>query len=470
MELILEEKDADDWLYRGEGAANLVLGYSGSSSAFVGKVIRVPKASLKKSEAVTSATILTTHEQLLWKDMPELVICSSKEMISHFFALHVMCPLLGYTHTDAGRLVRVSKEFLEEVEKRIIGLRPVWRVDAAKVNTFCDYALLMSDHSLFSHGLLSESHCIAVEVKPKCGFLPFSSFIAEANAIKKKVSRFKMHQALKFHQGEISELSLYDPLGLFSGSRERMSHAIESLFTTPQNNFRVFLDGLLIYGGLGGYSEATCSLMDACERGKEFVGMLDGVIKASNDMRLSSFIELVTEAFHHSGVLNKLLEVQKLDLFDIEGAIHAYYDIISQPCNICKNLHDEEMIQRCSFFHSLPLEESLKIVREYLISVTAKDCSVMISFQPRRDGEMDDIYDSIYLTSTSQSFNYKVHFIDLDMKPLKKMVYHYELDQKITSCYRMHMVKAGAGNCECVQNAKPRTGVIDIKHEQSNKV
>ncbi|KAF3778756.1 hypothetical protein EJ110_NYTH39994, partial [Nymphaea thermarum] len=269
---------------------------------------------------------------------------------------------------------------------------------------------------------------------------------------------------------KMSELSLYDPLDLFSGSKERMSHAVGSLFTTPQNNFRVFLDGLLIYGGWGGYSEATYSLMDACERGKEFVSMLDGVIKASNDMRLSSFIELVTEAFHHSRVLNKLLEVQKLDLFDIKGAIHAYYDIISQPCNICKNLHDEEMIQRCSFFHSLPLEESLKIVREYLISVTAKDCSVMISFQPRRAGEMDDIYDSIYLTSTSQSFNYKVHFIDLDMKPLKKMVYHYELDQKITSCYRMNMVKAGAGNCECVQNANPRTGVIGIKHEKSKKI
>ncbi|KAF3778758.1 hypothetical protein EJ110_NYTH39996 [Nymphaea thermarum] len=85
MELILEKKDADDWLYRGEGAANLVLGYSGSSSAFVsqflehsevGKVIRVPKAPLKKSEAVISATMLTTHEQLLWKDMLELMICS----------------------------------------------------------------------------------------------------------------------------------------------------------------------------------------------------------------------------------------------------------------------------------------------------------------------------------------------------------------------------------------------------------
>lgn len=33
--LILEEKDAVDWIYRGEGAANLILAYTGSSPAFV---------------------------------------------------------------------------------------------------------------------------------------------------------------------------------------------------------------------------------------------------------------------------------------------------------------------------------------------------------------------------------------------------------------------------------------------------
>ncbi|KAJ0750769.1 putative inositol-pentakisphosphate 2-kinase [Helianthus annuus] len=34
-ELILEAKDAGDWIYRGEGAANLILSYTGSSSSFV---------------------------------------------------------------------------------------------------------------------------------------------------------------------------------------------------------------------------------------------------------------------------------------------------------------------------------------------------------------------------------------------------------------------------------------------------
>ncbi|KAF7119696.1 hypothetical protein RHSIM_Rhsim13G0057300 [Rhododendron simsii] len=34
MEVVLERKDADDWIYRGEWAANLVLDYSGSSPTF----------------------------------------------------------------------------------------------------------------------------------------------------------------------------------------------------------------------------------------------------------------------------------------------------------------------------------------------------------------------------------------------------------------------------------------------------
>ena len=35
--LILEEKDAGDWAYRGEGACNLVLAYTGYSPSFVNK-------------------------------------------------------------------------------------------------------------------------------------------------------------------------------------------------------------------------------------------------------------------------------------------------------------------------------------------------------------------------------------------------------------------------------------------------
>ena len=45
--------------------------------------------------------------------------------------------------------------------------------------------------------------------QPKCGFLPVSRFIAEKNAVKRTVTRFRMHQALKLHNQEVTFVSSY---------------------------------------------------------------------------------------------------------------------------------------------------------------------------------------------------------------------------------------------------------------------
>ncbi|KAI8004745.1 Inositol-pentakisphosphate 2-kinase IPK1 [Camellia lanceoleosa] len=121
------------------------------------------------------------------------------------------------------------------------------------------------------------------------------------------------------------------------------------------------------------------------------------------------------------GLLDRLLEVQKLDIFDIEGAIHAYYDVVSQPCIACRDLGEDKLSGRYAYLHSMPLDKSLKIVRDYLIAATAKDLSMMISFRPREDGDVESSYSGVFLESTNQSFDYKASFFDLDMKPLKKM-------------------------------------------------
>ncbi|KAK9129810.1 hypothetical protein Sjap_010297 [Stephania japonica] len=428
-EVVLEEDDAADWVYRGEGAANVVLGYAGCSPAFVGKVIRIQKSPRSTEKCTAETSTLSTIENLVWKEY--IKSSTSKETAQQLFVQNVMVPRLGSGHVDAGMHVPVSRVFLETVEKNILSQRPPWRVEGGKVNTLSDNALLISDHSIFPHGGHQEARCISIEIKPKCGFLPCSRFIAEDNDTKRHDTRFQMHQVLKLHQGEISQLSDYDPLDLFSGSYDRINKAIKALFTTPQNNFRIFVNGSLVFGGLG--CGADSSNLD---RGGELEDMLGGIIQADHGQRLEPFLLLIGETIFRSRVLAPLLEAQKLDSLDIEGAIHAYYNIFSQSCHVCGDLVDSKTSQIYQSLHSISLEESVKIVRDYLIAATAKDCSLMISFRAREHEDSVSPYGKVYLESTNQSFDYKAYFIDLDMKPLKKMMYYHELDKKIIHCFK----------------------------------
>ncbi|KAK1386784.1 hypothetical protein POM88_014962 [Heracleum sosnowskyi] len=105
--------------------------------------------------------------------------------------------------------VFVAKEFLEAVERNVLSQRPSWRVNDAKANTRCESALLLSDLSVFPHSALKDEFCISVEIKPKCGFLPTSRYIAYENYVKRCITRFKMHQELKLHQGNVSFIPCY---------------------------------------------------------------------------------------------------------------------------------------------------------------------------------------------------------------------------------------------------------------------
>ncbi|KAB1227745.1 Inositol-pentakisphosphate 2-kinase [Morella rubra] len=339
-EVVLEQKDAADWAYRGEGAVNLVLAYTGSSPSFVGKVLRIQKAPRNGSSGATIPTLLSTHEQLLWRDIDGIVSSPNKEIAAQLYVLHVMSPLLGPKYVDPG---------------------------------------------------------------PKCGFLPVSRFISERNATKRSITRFRMHQFLKLHQGQIPELSEYNPPDLFSKSKDRIYKAMNDLFTTPQNNFRVFLNGSLVFGQLGGIAHATNLVVS-----EAFEDALKSVIKADNGQRTKNFLQLVSDTVCESGVLDQLLEVQKLDKFDIEGAVHAYYDIISESCAVCKEVSGDEGSHMYTSLHSIPLDESLKIVKDYLIAATAKDCSLMITFTPHEEGDSESPYTKIYLEATNQIFDYKV--------------------------------------------------------------
>lgn len=496
---LFEANNAEEWDYKGEGAANVIVLYCGTLPNFVGKVLRVKKAPqkfLKDNHLRNKAPVLSVEEQSIWSDWQEVVAANSKEILAQAYVQHAIGPLLGSEYVDPGILICVSEGFLEALEQKISNKRPAWRIEAARIDLQSDFALIMSDHSLFLRGPNDTAPCISIEIKPKCGFLPSSRFISAENHIKRLVSRFAMHQHLKFSQKEISCISKYSPLDLFSESRDRIHRAIEGLFETPQNNLRIFWNGSLVFGGLGGYAEqGLCNGPTINSLARELEDTLKSVILCQSGERVAIFKDLVTETLLRTRILSHLLAVQKMDLYDIEGAIHAYFNVIQVPCHICPhsvseagNLNEAENIEinpdepiekdmqennsdlhfpssiteslseehlekhtqgnfsylhssknECSHLHSLSIEESRRIVRDFLLATTAKDCSLMLTFQPMAHDFAEvnalDRNDVIYMSSTKQAFHYKTTFIDLDLKRLKKMNHYYDLDQNIVNCY-----------------------------------
>lgn len=132
--MLVRADDAKDWFYKGEGAANIVLGYCGSalflvlfkriirviitiswnyvygllylemgvSVEQVGKVLRIQKVAKGGSPSPNGCLYLSDHERLIWKDIGELAEPTSKDVAATAFIDHVMRNLLGSKHIDAG--------------------------------------------------------------------------------------------------------------------------------------------------------------------------------------------------------------------------------------------------------------------------------------------------------------------------------------------------------------------------------
>ncbi|KAI3504417.1 hypothetical protein L1887_25878 [Cichorium endivia] len=92
---------AGDWIYRGEGTANLILAYNGSSPDFVGKVLRVQKVNRNGTNCEEVSSDLSIHEGLLWNGDCDLLSAPTREIAEHIYVQHVMSPLLGSNHVDA---------------------------------------------------------------------------------------------------------------------------------------------------------------------------------------------------------------------------------------------------------------------------------------------------------------------------------------------------------------------------------
>ncbi|KAH7276541.1 hypothetical protein KP509_39G011200 [Ceratopteris richardii] len=440
--------DVEDWCYRGEGAANIVLAYKGSDPFLVGKVLRIRKKSVDKQLVDKSKVIcqpgkpiLSEDEQKLWQNWPSVAEARSFESLLQAYARDVMGPLLGPELVDPGIIVYMSTEFLEKIACIVEHERPLSRRAESEIDSHSNSALLISDHSVFclvggpQRNIKTSFLSIAVEIKPKCGFLPNSDLIVAENFIKKIVPRYTMHQTLKHYEGKVKRLSQYSPLDLFSEDLERINQAVHHLFSVPQNNLRLFVGGTVI-------DTSTSDLDHEGVKWQVLNAALQGCMLHDDGIQPVEVLkELVSQSLHKTDVLKNLLAAQKLDIVDIEGSIHAYRKLSSREA--MDSSHGRELSEdECKNFEfpdGMSLLQCIELVRNYLIAATAKDCSLMLTFQQVLDNEpenMDVKYHKIIFSSKAKHpFLLKVNFLDLDLKPLTKMHHYYQIDQKIVKAY-----------------------------------
>lgn len=68
-------------------------------------MIRIQKARMndKATKSLNGVvSVLTSDEQLLWRENKELISSPNKEVLEQRYVKHVIIPLLGPKHVDAG--------------------------------------------------------------------------------------------------------------------------------------------------------------------------------------------------------------------------------------------------------------------------------------------------------------------------------------------------------------------------------
>lgn len=328
---------------------------------------------------------------------------------------------------------------------------------------------------------------ISIEIKPKQGFLPIRRLLMKPSLNDQSANKIRncciygSVQYLKLARGRIREASDYCPINLFSGCPKRMKSALASLLKNPQNNLRIFKDLILAYGE-NHQSKVSQILGDLFEDGGNPLAidpeerLLDILVQSLLNLNVAyretemrdlenSFGSACDICLQHqtkegkcnccdispskrrfkselnhrlpkSCVLSSVLRAQKLDTIGAHEASHMLEWLLEDSKqnggDILEELSKPQMPKGFGSPHHMPDETKQEFyfrkVWEFLVSLTAKDCSIIVTLRRVGEGYYESIVASNpvlekHILREEKSGNYymfNVGIADLDQKmPLK---------------------------------------------------
>jgi hypothetical protein len=389
----------DNWTYISEGNANVVLRFWNEGTDSEPEVLRIPKVSEAAPREEIQARVEQNRriERFMFPVFSTRLTLSEQRIVERFSLSQSDIEILS-TVRPPFRLLKKNKLIPD------IPLFPVVQPDLMWLDT---------------------PNTFSVEIKPKWGFLPVGRRVSPIRA---SVPQFTLLQKKKLREDAIPEASEYNPLDLFSGEESRFLVAIRALIRNPENNFQVYMRGKKVFGGFSSlrgeaYREQLNKDQDVL---KTVVSEAFSIRKVPDLDSLSAVLgKPLFEASRES--LERIMQVQKLCTVDIEdGIVDVFEDVRAHiedwpqiPEDEITALRDQ-MIDVLEGRAAIPdrepttRTEKIALIRRFLLSATARDCSFMV-------------------TMTESGGRHRTKILDTDFKGKEKIHGYYELAKELSA-------------------------------------
>ena len=411
----LTDEKVQNWEYCAEGALNIAARYRGQNKDLQGKVLRLRKQNnpISKMTSNNSSPIVSrTFSSDIDEEDPTMTIDYEEGLQdANLFIENIMVPLFGRKFIKPSSVVQLDCTFIRNLAKHIDPQRPSKRKEKSSLNEKAGVGLLMTDNAIIPCGCGKKDKCksFCFEIKPKWGFL---SQETKKWPVKNRIDRFTMHQQLKLRLNQNNEISEYFPLDFFNGGENGIFHSSKRLARTPQNNLRLFVDGFQRFPSLSKDDES-----------------LDDIFKKDLQNELITLFEVfktIASLLHKEHIVEKLVHAQTLGpLNDIESVYPYYLQMVANGEKI------ENLNEKLYYYPKVGTDnpkDRIEIVRRFLISCTARDCSLMVCISqctaPNRQ-----------VLGRENGFCYDIAVVDLDAKPLNKMEYYFTIDEDIAKSF-----------------------------------